>query len=39
VEESRKVGTRLLFENDAIRVWEIALEPGDVLPMHRHVTS
>jgi beta-alanine degradation protein BauB len=34
-----EVGTRLLFENDAIRVWEIALEPGERLPFHRHRTS
>jgi beta-alanine degradation protein BauB len=36
---NRTVGTRLLFENDTVRVWEIALEPGDRLPFHRHVTS
>ena len=25
--ENRTVGTRLLLENDAVRVWEIVLEP------------
>ena len=37
--DNRKVGTRLLFENAAVRVWEIVLEPGERLPMHRHATS
>lgn len=37
--ENRTVGTRLLYENDAVRVWEIELRPGDRLPYHRHVTS
>ena len=37
--DNRIVGTRLLFENDAVRVWEIALEPGERLPFHRHATS
>jgi beta-alanine degradation protein BauB len=36
---NRKVGTRLLFENATVRIWEIALEPGERLPFHRHVTS
>jgi quercetin dioxygenase-like cupin family protein len=33
------VGTRLLYENERIRVWDITLEPGEVLPLHRHRTS
>lgn len=32
-----KVGTRLLSENDKVRVWEIRLMPGDRIPFHRHV--
>ena len=36
---NRTVGSRLLFENEAVRVWEIALGPGERLPFHRHVTS
>jgi beta-alanine degradation protein BauB len=32
------VGTRLLLENDRLRIWEIRLEPGERAPFHRHVT-
>ena len=30
------VGTKLQFENERLRVWEIRLEPGGRLPPHRH---
>jgi beta-alanine degradation protein BauB len=30
------VGSRVVFENDRVRVWEVALEPGESLPMHLH---
>ena len=30
------VGTRLLFENERVRVWDLALAPGETLPLHRH---
>lgn len=30
------VGTRLWFENDAIRVWEVRLKPGERGPFHAH---
>ena len=30
--ENIQVGTRLLFENERIRVWDITLEPGQRLP-------
>jgi Auxin binding protein len=30
------VGTKLLFENDRVRVWDLRLEPGESTPMHRH---
>ncbi|MEV4613116.1 hypothetical protein AB0K43_11010 [Kitasatospora sp. NPDC049258] len=33
---NREVGTRLLFENGAVRVWEVRLEPGDRAPLHCH---
>lgn len=33
---NRAVGTRMLFENDRVRVWEIVLEPGERAPFHRH---
>ena len=28
------VGTKLLFENHRVRIWELALEPGVVVPQH-----
>jgi quercetin dioxygenase-like cupin family protein len=37
--ENVEVGTRLLFENDRVRVWDLTLEPGERLPFHRHRTS
>jgi hypothetical protein len=30
------VGTRLLFENDRVRAWELRLAPGEDSPVHRH---
>ena len=33
------VGTRLLAENDRVRVWEISLEPGERHRFHCHRTS
>ena len=30
------VGTRLLFENDRVRVWDLCLQPGAASGMHRH---
>ena len=35
-EPSTNVGTRLLFENERVKVWEIALKPGERAPFHRH---
>jgi quercetin dioxygenase-like cupin family protein len=37
--ENRVVGSRLLFENERLRVWDITLRPGERLPFHRHATS
>ena len=34
--EDHRVGTRLLFENEVVRVWEMKLAPGDASPVHRH---
>jgi quercetin dioxygenase-like cupin family protein len=31
------VGSRLLFETNRVRVWEIRLAPGQRLPAHHHV--
>jgi beta-alanine degradation protein BauB len=33
---SDDVGTRLLFENDRVRVWDLCLAPGDSTSLHRH---
>lgn len=30
------VGTKLLFENERVRVWELDLEPGARSDIHRH---
>lgn len=33
---SHNVGTRLLFENDRVRVWEMKLKPGESCERHVH---
>ena len=33
---SSKVGTKLLFENDRVRVWDLNLKPGESTGLHRH---
>jgi quercetin dioxygenase-like cupin family protein len=30
------VATRLLLENERVKVWEMALEPGESSALHRH---
>ena len=30
------IGTRMLFENDRIRVWEMRLAPGETSALHEH---
>lgn len=35
-EPSSNVGTHLLFENDRVRVWDLALAPGEWLEKHIH---
>lgn len=35
-EISDDVGTRLLFENDRVRVWDLRLAPGESTGRHRH---
>jgi len=30
------VATRLLFENDRVKVWELALAPGETSDVHEH---
>jgi hypothetical protein len=36
INPTENVGTRLLFENDRVRVWDLALEPGEALEKHIH---
>lgn len=36
---SPNVGTRLLFENDRVRVWDLQLAPGESTGLHRHETD
>jgi len=33
------VGSRLLFENDRVRVWDLRLEPGQSTGLHQHTTD
>lgn len=33
------VGSRLLYENERVRVWDITLAPSERLPFHCHRTS
>ena len=33
---TRDVGTRVVFENEVIRMWHFELEPGEETPMHKH---
>jgi hypothetical protein len=30
------VGTKLIFENDRVKVWELTLQPGEALGPHTH---
>lgn len=36
---SSEVGTRLLFENERVRVWDLCLRPGQSTGLHRHTTD
>ncbi|MEX2142500.1 MAG: hypothetical protein WD894_24820 [Pirellulales bacterium] len=38
-EISPDVGTRLLFENDRVRVWDLQLAPGESTGLHRHTND
>jgi hypothetical protein len=35
-EPSDQVGTRVMFENERVRVWDLALAPGESLAKHLH---
>lgn len=30
------VGSKLIFENERIRVWEFTLQPGETIARHKH---
>lgn len=34
--EDGAVGTKLLYENEQVKVWEFALDSGEAIPMHTH---
>ena len=36
MDELVEVGTKLLYENDKVRIWEIDLAPGEETAMHHH---
>ncbi|HLH73385.1 MAG TPA: hypothetical protein VKX96_08870 [Chloroflexota bacterium] len=36
---TENVGTQLMFENDQVRVWDLALAPGESLEKHIHRTN
>ena len=38
-ETNYEVATKLAFENERIRVWEMQLEPGRRMPFHCHRTA
>lgn len=31
------VGTKKVYENDRVVVWELELDPGEKIPLHTHV--
>ena len=31
-----EVGSKLVFENERVRVWEFTLQPGESIEAHRH---
>ena len=33
------VGTKVLFENERVKVWELALEPGETTDVHEHTND
>jgi hypothetical protein len=35
---NREVGTKVLLENDRVRIWDLDLAPGDRVPFHCHAT-
>lgn len=35
-EPSERVGTRVMYENERVRVWDLSLAPGESLAKHIH---
>ncbi|MEM7429407.1 MAG: DUF1330 domain-containing protein [Pseudomonadota bacterium] len=38
-EYNGRIGTDLVFENSSVRVWHMTLQPGEKMPVHRHVLT
>jgi hypothetical protein len=38
-EPTERVGTRVMLENERVRVWDLELEPGESLEKHIHRTD
>lgn len=38
-EPTNRVGTRVMYENDRVRVWDLSLAPGETLEKHIHQTD
>ena len=36
---NQQVGTKILFENEHVRVWDLTLEPGERVPFHAHAND
>ncbi len=36
---SSNVGSKIVFENDKVIVWDFELQPGEETPIHRHEKS
>lgn len=36
VRDNHTIGTEVWFENDRVRIWDLALEPGQRVPFHCH---
>ena len=34
---SPEIGSEVLLENERVKIWDFALEPGAAFPMHTHV--
>ena len=37
-DQNREIATKQLYENDRVRIWELALDPGERAPFHCHGT-